>query len=234
MKHAILLLTVLTVFQISVFAKDDDKSETRKLDGFNSVSVAAGIDLYLQMGDNYEINVVADDDIIDYIVTEVKGKKLDIYMKKRGFGNRDRFRGSRKVYITLPELRRLQASSGSDVYSENTLEAETLELKGSSSSDMSLVVACKNLSIEGSSSSDIKIIGVAKNCKIEASSACDIKARDLECEICRIDASSASDVVVTVIKELYAQASSASDIIVYGDPQIKEIKESSAGSIRQR
>jgi hypothetical protein len=116
----ILLLVTMVGVNTSAFAGNNEKSENRKAKNFSAIKVSAGIDLYLTMGETESVKIVADDDIIDNIVTEVKDGTLRIYMKK---GNWFNWGGNktRKAYVSVKELNRLDASSGSDVISENTL-----------------------------------------------------------------------------------------------------------------
>jgi hypothetical protein len=141
---------------------------------------------------------------------------------------------SRKVYITAKELKRLHASSGSDVKSENTLRGDRLEVQISSGSDVNLDVIYKDLSVRASSGSDAKISGRAKTFSANASSGSDINARGLEAAICNVSVSSGADASVTVTDELNANASSGGDVRYYGNPSVTDIDESSGVDVSKR
>jgi len=179
------------------------------------------------------VKIVADNDIIDELITDVKDGTLRIYMKKTNWFSWG-FNKSRKAFVSVKELNRIVASSGSDVRSENTLKGENLEVKTSSGSDVVLDVIYKNFSLDSSSGSDAKVSGKVKTFEAEASSGSDIKAQNLESGICRVKASSGSDASVNVSDELYAKASSGADIRYYGNPTIKEIDESSGGDVTKK
>ena len=228
------LLIALTAINISAFSAGANKTENRNLKNFHAVKVSSGIDLYLKMGETEEVKVVADDDVIDRIKTEVKDGTLHIYMKGNSFFNFSFGSNSKKVYISVKQLDDIDASSGSDVFAENTLSGETLQVDASSGSDIKLDIRYKNFELDVSSGSDAKISGKTKNFSAEASSGSDINARDLESVICNVKASSGSDISVNVSDEIYARASSGSDINYYGSPQIKDIDESSGGDVSRR
>ena len=57
---------------------------------------------------------------------------------------------------------------------------------------------------------------------------------NLESTICKLRASSGSDITVKVSNELYAKASSGADIRYYGNPDIRDIDESSGGDVTQK
>jgi len=226
------ILILLAVFGInSAIAGENDKTEIRKVKDFNAIKVSTGIDLYITMGTTEEVKIIADNEIIDDIVTEVKDGTLCIYVKKNNWFNWG-FNKSRKAYVSVKELNRIEASSGSDVRSENTLKGDALEVKTSSGSDVVLDLIYKSLMLDSSSGSDAKISGKVKNFEAEASSGSDINAQNLESVVCRVRASSGSDATVNVSDELYAKASSGADIRYYGNPDSKDIDESSGGDVR--
>ncbi len=230
---SILLMVMVLGSSMQALAFDSEKTEIRNVKDFNAIKVSAGIDLYLKMGETEEVKVVADEDIIDKVITEVKDGTLKIYMKQNNGWNWGQTK-SRKVYVSVKELVELSASSGSDVNSENTLNGESLKVSASSGSDVNLDIHYKNFSVDASSGSDAKITGKTKNLEAEASSGSDIKAQDLESVICKVSVSSGSDATVNVSDELYAKASSGGDVHYYGNPQIKNIDESSGGDVTHK
>jgi len=225
------ILTLVILFGTNTTVLASNETENRKVKEFNEIKVSAGIDLYLKMGDTESVKIVADDDIIDEVVTEVKDGTLRIYMKKSNWFNWNGNK-TRKAYVTVKELNVLQASSGSDVRSENTLKGEILDVRASSGSDVDIDVFYKNVSLDTSSGSDARLRGKTKTFKAEASSGSDINAGDLESKICNVRASSGSDATVNVSDELYAKASSGADIKYYGNPGIRDTDESSGGDVR--
>jgi len=230
---AILLIAMIAI-TVPVLAGNSDKTENRDLSGFNAIAVSTGIDLYITMGNTEAVKVVADDDIIDNLKTEVENGTLRIYMKRNNWFNWGSGNQTRKVYVTVSELVAIDASSGSDVESENTLDGDKLDISASSGSDIELDVHYKNLSLDTSSGSDAELSGKVKYLKLSASSGSDIDASELESFYAKVDASSGSDISLSVSEELVANASSGADIVYHGNPQKKDIDESSGGDVRGR
>jgi hypothetical protein len=231
----LVLLTLVTIITAgTALAGNEDVTENRKVKNFNAIKVSTGIDLYITMGENENVKVVADEDIIDKLKTEVKDGTLSVYIKQNDWFGWKGGNKTRKVYVELKELVALKASSGSDVYCENTLKGDALKVSASSGSDVNLNVFYKNLSIDTSSGSDAKAKGKVKFLEVEASSGSDIKAHDLESKVCKARASSGSDISVNVSDEIYAHASSGADIKYYGNPQVRDTDESSGGDVRRK
>jgi hypothetical protein len=208
------------------------EKENRKVSGFNAIKISSGIDLYVTMGDEEKVTIVADGDIIDEIITEVKDGVLKIHQKEHLFNwmwNKER-----KAYVTVKTLKKIEASAGSDVKSENTITGDNLELDISSGSDLKMNVEVEKLSLESSSGSDANLSGKAKYFKADASSGSDINASELKTKICEVEVSSGSDASVNVSDQLVARASSGGDITYSGDPQDKDIHKSSGGGVQHK
>ena len=233
MKQILFSLIALTLLTISTSAFAE-KTETRNVGGsFNGIDVSSGIDLYIRMGETEEVKIVANNDIIDKIITKVEGGVLKIYVKQNNWFN---WSGNekRKAYVTVKELKSIDASAGSDVKSENTLKGDDLKVSASSGSDLTLDLFCKNLKVDTSSGSDAKLSGKVKYLTASSSSGSDLDARNLESVICKVSVSSGSDATVNVSEELEASASSGGDIDYYGNPSVKNIDESSGGDVSHK
>ncbi len=234
-KIGILILLAVLGISTSIKAGNNDETEVRNVNNFNAIDVSTGIDLYISMGSSEGLKVVANEDIIDQLITEVKGNVLRIYMKQDNkWFNRKKTNQTKKVYVTVKELNAIEASSGSDVESENTLKGEQIDIEASSGSDVVLDLIYKEVKLSTSSGSDAKLSGKAKRFEAQASSGSDISAKNLEAKYCRVRVSSGSDAYVNVTEKLYAKATSGGDVYYTGNPGLKEIKESSGGDVKER
>lgn len=121
------ILTLVILFGTNATVLANNETENRKVKEFSAIKVSSGVDLYLKMGDTESVKIVADEDVIDEVVTEVKDGALHIYMKKNNWFNWNGNK-SKKAYVTVKELNVLHASSGADVKSENTLKGESLDV----------------------------------------------------------------------------------------------------------
>jgi hypothetical protein len=225
------LALILLISGKNVFA---EKTVIRNVGrSFTGIDVSAGIELYITMGETEEVKIVADDDIIDKIITEVEGGTLKIYVKQNNWFN---WSGNekRKAYVKVKEVKVIDASAGCDVKSENTLKGEELKVSASSGSDLNLDVYYKNLNVDTSSGSDAKLTGKVKYLTASSSSGSDLDARNLESVICKVSVSSGSDATVNVSEEIQAHASSGGDIDYYGNPSVKDIDESSGGDVSHK
>ncbi len=205
-------------------------SQDRNIDGeFNEIKVSRGLDVYLTQDASTTLTVQADDNLHDIIMTEVENNVLKIYANEN-----IKRASSKKVMVTFKDISKIKSTSGSDVFSNSTITAETLELETSSGSDMEVDVNATTLSCKSSSGSDLKLSGKTDMLYAEASSGSDIKAGNLKAERSQVKATSGADITVNTSKELVAKASSGGDIKYYGDPEKVNKTDGVSGSIRKQ
>jgi len=148
------LLLALVVFTVNAMAERTN-SQNRNVAPFSKIKVSSGIDLYLTQGNDEAVKVVADDDLIDRIITEVEGETLHIYIKNRNSWNWG-WRQEQKVYVTFNDLTELDASAGSDVIAEGPVKLRDVAISASSGSDVDFDgLTAETVALDASSGADI-------------------------------------------------------------------------------
>ena len=198
-------------------------------DDFDQIEVSRGLDVYLTQGSEVSLSVEADSNLHDIIMTEVENNTLYIFAEENI--NRSK---AQKVHVTFTDLKRLECSSGSDVYSTNLIKADDLELSTSSGADMEVDIEANVVECSSSSGSDLRVTGRVNKIYADASSGSDIKAGNLIANHCEAKATSGSDITVNAKEELIAKASSGADIKYYGNPEKVTKKDGVSGSIRKQ
>lgn len=202
----------------------------RKTGSFTGVRVSSGIDVYLKQGNNISVEVEADENLHEYILTEVKNGVLNVYVDNITIRDAER----KRVNVTMNEIISVRTSSAGDVVGETPIKADNLELSASSAGNISLDVTAEEIKIDISSSGDITLSGEADILDANLSSAGDLNAYKLKVREADISASSAGDADINVSEKLTARASSAGDINYMGDPKNVDAHSSSAGGIHRR
>jgi hypothetical protein len=201
----------------------------RKTDSFTGVKVSSGIDVYLRQGDNETVVVEADENLHEYILTEVHGGVLNVYSE---YNIRDAER--KRVYVTMKEIHSVRTTSAGDVLGESPVNSEKLELSASSAGDIKLEVHARTVNIDISSSGDMTLTGETDLLRADLSSAGNLNAYDLKSREADISVSSAGDADINVSERITARASSAGDINYKGYPKYVDAHSSSAGGIHKR
>jgi len=148
------------------------KEEIRNLSGFTGVHVSSGIDVYLSQDEDFKVGVVADENLMDVIETEVRGRMLEVGTERYGIRRAE----SKKVYVTLPELNELKISSAGDLHAFD-LVCEEVKVNVSSAGD-ARIHATEEISMDVSSAGNIYYMGDARVIHSRSSSAGDIIKKD--------------------------------------------------------
>ncbi|WP_296382640.1 head GIN domain-containing protein [Winogradskyella sp.] len=196
---------------------------------FSSIKVSQGLDLYITQSNDVSLSIEADENLHDLIMTKVENSVLSIYTTEN-----IRKAASKKIMLSISDISAIKATSGSDVYSTNTIEVDDLELNTTSGADMKLDVTTQTLNCHSTSGSDINISGTTNILIAEATSGSDIEASNLKSETSKVKATSGADISVNTSKELTARATSGGDVRYSGNPEKVNKSDSSSGSVRQQ
>lgn len=198
---------------------------------FNEVAVSSGLDLYLTQTTNEAITIKGHEDLIKNVVIEQNGGSL-IIKYKDGLNWGSLFKNqSIKVYLNYKNLKSLIASGGSDVYTQNNLKADVLNLRASGGADLKLTLTVKDLSLTISGGSDAELKGSGENLIATASGGSDIDAFAYVVNNARVTASGGSDANINVNKALEAGASGGSDVNYKGNAVLKKTSSSKSGDV---
>lgn len=183
-------------------------SERRDVSGFSKIDVSHVFHVEVTAQKEFGIEVEADDNLLQFIKTEVRGDTLHIELDERvKTGN------PMRVRVSAPDIDRIDASGASRVNVSNLKNSE--------------------LTIDTSGASKINVAGETGNLTVDVSGASQLELGGLSAATANIEASGASQVNVNVANELIADASGASRITYAGSPKVQK-STSGASSISQR
>ena len=196
---------------------------------FSTIKVSQGLELYITQSKEVALTVDADENLHDLIMTEVENDILKIYASE----NIPRAT-SKKIMLNIKDISAIKATSGSEVFSTNTIEVDALDLTTTSGADMELNVKTSTINCHSTSGSDIKISGTTESLVADATSGSEINASGLISKNSKVKATSGADISVNTSKELTARATSGGDIKYSGNPEKVNKSDSSSGSVRQQ
>ena len=204
-------------------------TETRTTGYFTGISAGGAYEVEIKNGPITEVKVEADDNIIKYIETRVSGNTLHIKTKD-GINFND---GHFKVYITAPEIRKINGYGAANIDFKSILKNEdkiTLEASGAASIDGE--VDAPEITLEASGAANIKLSGRTRNYKAEASGSADLKTGELMSETTKVHASGAATAHVYSSVSLNADADGAASIY-YSGAGSTVVKTSGAANIKK-
>jgi hypothetical protein len=204
-------------------------TKERDTKSFTGVKVSSGIDVFLKQGDKMSITVEADENLHEYIMTDVRDGVLNVWSDAN-----IRKAEMERVYVTMKEINSLRTTSAGDIKCETPIKTDKMELSASSAGDIKMEVYAKEIEVDISSSGDITLSGEADSMEADLSSAGDLNAYELKVREADISVSSAGDADVNVTERITARASSAGNINYMGNPKYVDGHSSSAGGIHKR
>jgi hypothetical protein len=215
---AILVMATSCIRFTGISGSGNVISEERKVESFNSISVSAGLNLFIKQDGSETLKIEAEDNIVPLIITEVKNGKLEIHYKQfLSLG----FTATRPVniYVTVKELNEIKASSGASVKTE---EINSGDIKVSLSSGASGTLIVKSASIDANASSGtlIRISGKTDSQNIRLSSGGSYDALDLISKSAVADVSSGASAKINASDKLDVNISSGGIVQYKGTPKV--------------
>ncbi len=191
-------------------------SETRTLAPFHAIDASGAVEVLLTQQAEQSVTVHTLEDFLPHVKTEVKNGQLKIYVANKLISPHIR------VEIGLDSISKVKASGASRILFEETFELKNLNmnLTGASRSKLNVNSAQKlDISISGASRFDIE--GKTDTILIDCSGASAVNAGDLISRYANVKLSGASKTDVHATKVFKGNASGASRINCYGNPEEK-------------
>ena len=255
MKHISLLLITFFLGFIHLQAQNHIRGngrvtkENRSVGNFDAINIGGEVNVFLTQGTKNSIEIEADENLHQYIVTEVQGGKLTIKNEKDikdaealnvyvEFKEIDELHGGGATdiiaytAISISSNFDLSASGAVDIELKKGLKCGDLKVGSSGASDLYIKkLDAKDVDAHASGSSDLVMDGSANSIYLSASGSSDIEAKDLVVKTADITASGSSDISINVTERISAEASGSSDIYYRGNPEIQRIKAGAASDI---
>jgi hypothetical protein len=259
-RHTILLATIiLATLVLSACSIGDGRTvrgsgnvveETRAVSGVSGVELATIGTLTIAVGDTESLRIEAEDNLMEYLETEVRNGRLSIETQ-----DNIRLDAKRPVnyYLTVTGLEAIEISSSGDIQAPDLeaerfsinisssgdlqmgdLEAEALTVKISSSGDVTMgVLNADTLEVDISSTGNLDIGGgQVKTQNITISSSGNYTAQDLASDEAEVRLNSSGSATIWVQDYLKAILSSSGDLRYRGNPTV-DATTTSSGDIIQ-
>ncbi|WP_411031784.1 head GIN domain-containing protein [Spongiimicrobium sp. 3-5] len=205
----------------------------RSTGDYDAVAVSGWFDVDLIAGNEGEITLTGEENLLEYIKTEVKNGKLVVKVEKGVNLRPSSWNKDKAIVITVPveTVNSVTLSGSGDIVGKTVLKADNFHTNISGSGDISLEIAAKSVSASMSGSGDINLMGKTNDFDVQVSGSGDIKAYDLESEFVNAQVSGSADIRVTANQSLKARVSGSGDISYRGNPKKVDSKTSGSGDI---
>jgi len=194
---AAMLASVFTVAQ-GAFA--DEIKVSHDLEGFDQIRIDnIGIELDVSVGDDFEIEVEGEEELVNSLLLKVRGDKLVLYRDDDKNIWDKGANDSPKVIISMPTFTGFDLRGAVDAHIEG-IDSDEVEFDLKGAGNIELEGRCKWLII------DLKGAG-------------NVEARDLKCEEVDVDLKGAGNIEVYASEKVSAEIKGMGNIDVYGSPK---------------
>ena len=226
----------------------DIVTEEREVGPFERIRLECSADLVVTIGEQTSVTVTTDDNLQDYIITEVISRRTLLIDSDGSY----RARRSVLVEITVPQLSLLEVDGSGDVEIID-LKADAFEVELDGSGDIEFGGEIKELeiSLNGSGgitiddlisetinielrgSGDIEMRGQTEMLELSLRGSGDIDARRLKADDVTVRVHGSGDVKVYAETDFDGAVYGSGDIDIYGDPRHLERHVAGSGDIKR-
>lgn len=202
-------------------------NENREVTSFNKIDISGGYEVVMNQGDKEQLEIEIDENLLEYIKTEVKNNTLFI-SSEESFGRTEAL----KLYITVVNIEDLEVSGAIELTNKGTYIGKELDIDVSGAADINLDLELERLTMDLSGASETTLKGSADDFEIELSGAGELDAEKFKTQHTVLDISGAGEAIVFVKETLDVEISGAGSVRYKGNPTIKK-DISGAGSIKE-
>jgi hypothetical protein len=226
--YFILFLTVLTLQ--SGFAQ---QKRDMPVADFRKLTLQGNLQVELSQGDKAQVIIFGSQEEQDEVTMSTSGDKVTLKTKLSDqlFEKDKNRRRPIKVQITYASLNQLVTSRGANVEGGSVINADDLEIKAHSGSQLSLEVQATNLKLEVSEGAHATIKGTATVQKTSVSTGAELIADRLFSEIVNIRTTTGANAKISASKTLEASAGTGGNIQYRGQPTRRDVNTSLGGNI---
>jgi carbon monoxide dehydrogenase subunit G len=232
MKKAVLLALVLAILILSacISGSGNIVTENREVGSFRHIAMGGSGEIFITQGNAETLIVEADDNLLPYIRTTVRGNTLELGLNAPVFTPIWASQSIRYI-ITVRDLESVRISgSGNANIASIASERFSIQVSGSGEVNIARLVA-NSVETRVSGSGNIAIAGQVDEQSVEISGSGEYRAADLASNRASVRVSGSGDATVWALSELTANISGSGNVNYYGNPTTNT-STSGSGTIR--
>jgi len=204
--------------------------ENRNIGDFTSVEAAGPMDVDIKTGSGYKVEVEADDNLMQYIITRKEGNNLVIKLKNNLNIRND---NGIHVHLEMPALKAVIVSGSGSVKSIDQLsDPEQMKLKIAGSGNLIMDVKSPRVEVSVAGSGKATVKGETRDLDLDIAGSGDFDGNDLKSEKVDISISGSGNAKVFASVDLKVSVAGSGDVIYRGNPKISQ-SIAGSGSVKQ-
>jgi len=204
---------------------------TRTTPDYDGISCAGPFDYILVAGTEGKITIEGEENLLEHIVTEVKGNKLVVKTE-----NHINLRPSsnKTITVTIPfkDIDNISLAGSGDLSNKDMVTANDLDVSLAGSGDMVLTVETTHVKGSLAGSGDLTLKGNTNDLEAHIAGSGDFHGFDLQANNTDVSIAGSGDAEVVSKQSLKARIAGSGDIVYKGNPGKEDSKVAGSGSIR--
>lgn len=207
---------------------------TRHLKTYDAVHISGFFDVFLVAGEEGEVQVEGESNLLDHVITEVRGNVLEIKTED-GINLQPSRNNMITIMVPFKDLNEVNLSGSGDVVSRDRIVATSFSTALAGSGDVVLDVEAKTIKASLSGSGDLTLKGKTQEVELNLSGSGDIHASELKATDAEASVAGSGDISLNCEGgTLKARVAGSGDIEYSGKPLREDSKVVGSGSVTNR
>ncbi|MFC4690000.1 head GIN domain-containing protein [Dokdonia genika] len=214
----------------SVKGNGELETITRNVGDYDEISVAGFFDVTLVAGNEGEITIEGESNLLEYIETEVNGDRLTIKVKNKQ-NLKTSWGKDIKIRVPFRDLNQVSLSGSGEIMSTDVIKANNFRVSVSGSGDINLVVEASSTESRVTGSGDLVLRGSTRDHETSVTGSGDLEAGRFKADNVDAKVTGSGDIRVSCEKSIRARVTGSGDIEYVGNPTKQDTKVSGSGDI---
>lgn len=214
----------------SVKGNGELETITRNVGDYDEISVAGFFDVTLVAGNEGELTIEGESNLLEYIETEVNGDRLTIKVKNKQ-NLKTSWGKDIKIRVPFRDLNQVSLSGSGEIMSTDVIKANNFRVSVSGSGDINLVVEASSTESRVTGSGDLVLRGSTRDHETSVTGSGDLEAGRFKADNVDAKVTGSGDIRVSCEKSIRARVTGSGDIEYVGNPTKQDTKVSGSGDI---
>src|SRR5690606_20860261 len=203
-------------------------TKTVNTESYEKIHISGSMQVFLKKGAEGNINVSAEDNVMDRIVVESDGETLTISMK-----NNTSLRNTKKIKITVPfeEISEISLRGSGNVEGKDLLKSSALVLNIHGSGNIHAAVEADSLDAALNGSGDMQLSGKVADVGVKTAGSGNFEGKELVVDNAKIHIFGSGDSTIYAKNALEARIHGSGSVLYAGNPTT-DVKVRGSGKVK--
>jgi hypothetical protein len=219
-KNLILLMLFLGICFTNIV---NAENQVREVPPFSEISLRVSGKLYIRQGDDQSVEISAKASTMEEIITEVRGRTLNIRFKPKNLIISNFNPGNIEITVTVPEINALSVSGTGDIIADRLVNSRIIDLTVSGSGNIFMdELNSERVKATISGSGDIEIKGgkIVQELSVVISGSGNVRAGSYEASSVDVKIAGSGNCDVYTNGNLKARVAGSGSVYYHGNPSV--------------